>query len=114
MGTVSSLRGCGYVLPSYKDRRTRGRAFDAALNDGRRVPLNGTEAPFGLVLHRTLGEGVKGWTISEPRTGYRVAGGDTRQMALDALAQLVAFEGGDAAFRSVLERAVTAILDTAA
>lgn len=113
MGTVSSLRGGNYVLPSYKDRRSRGRAFDAVLNDGRRVRLNGAGAPFGLVLHRTLGEGDKGWSISEPRTGYRLARGDTRQKALDALAQMVAFEGGEIAFQTALERAISTALGTA-
>lgn len=113
MGSVSSLRGGRYVLPAFKDRRGPSLRFDAALKDGARVSVEGYGAPLGLVLHRSLGDRAKGWTISEPRTGSRVVGGHTRQGALDALAQRVAFEGGEIAFEAALKIAISVSLEAA-
>ena len=110
MGSVYSLRGGGYVLPSYKDRGGHGVRFEATLKAGTRVPVSGFEAPLGLVLHRALGYSARGWTISEPSSGCRVAAGRTRQEALDALAQLVAYEGGEVPFRASLKSAVSVLL----
>lgn len=111
-GSVSSLKGGPYVLPFFKDRRSPRLRIDAALNVGGRVSVEGFEAPLGLVLHRSLGDRSKGWSISEPRTGSRVARGHTRQGALDALAQRVAFEGGEIAFKAAIESAISMALST--
>lgn len=111
-GSVSSLKGGPYVLPFFKDRRSPRLRIDAALNAGGRVSVEGYGAPFGLVLHRSLGDRSKGWSISEPRTGCRIARGHTRQGALDALAQRVAFEGGEIAFNVALESAISVALNT--
>ena len=119
MGNVYSITGKAYVLPSLQDRRTASVGFDIALTSGARRATVGFTAPFGLVLHRAAADESTSrrpspladvWSISEPRTGCRVAGGGTRQQALDALAERVAYEGGPEAFESALQAAVAAVL----
>ncbi len=119
MGNVYSITGKPYVLPSLKDRRTASVRFEIALATGGRRATVGFTAAFGLVLHRspaaeaasrrrsTLAEV---WTISEPRTGCRIVGGRTRQQALDALAERVAYEGGPEIFETAVQAAVAAML----
>ncbi|NNM65030.1 MAG: hypothetical protein HKL99_10530 [Burkholderiales bacterium] len=118
MGDVVSIRGSAYVEPRFKYRRGRRVEFEACLATGRRRKVIGTEAPFGLVLHRTLVPDAastewfglaKTWTISEPQTGCRVAEGVTRQAALDALAARVAYSGGEAAFTYALAQALASL-----
>jgi hypothetical protein len=119
MGDVYSITGKPYVLPSLKDRRTASVRFDIALAAGGRRATVGFTAAFGLVLHRSpAAECASGrrspladvWTISEPRTGCRIIGGRTRQQALDALAERVAYEGGPALFELAVQAAVAALL----
>lgn len=104
---VTSLLGFPYVLPHYPDKRGPTVTFMAliAAEEGKaRVEVTGTRVVFDLVLHRQIvGDSAfarrhAAWAISEPTTGCRVSTGGTRQEALDALAERVAFLGGEAAF----------------
>lgn len=119
---VSSLLGMPYVLPVYLDRRGAFTTFRVTLvtkEDGSIVEgtdVTGTKVAFGLVLHRradlvNAGRALSSsaWVISEPTTGCRVAFGHSRQDALDSLAGLVAFRGGEDAFSNALDVARAAI-----
>ena len=119
---VISLLGMPYVLPVYLDRRGAVTTFRVTLvtkQDGSIVEgtdVVGTKVAFGLVLHRrvdlaNVGHALSSsaWIISEPTTGCRVVFGRTRQDALDSLAGLVAFRGGEDAFSDALDVARTAI-----
>lgn len=112
---VTSLLGFPYVLPHYPDKRGPAVTFMAliAVQDGTaRVEVTGTRVVFGLVLHRQIeGDGAffrrhAAWVISEPISGCRVATGGTRQEALDALAERVAFLGGEAAFEQAMKHGI--------
>lgn len=115
MGTVTSILGCAYILPVFRDRRAATQ-FRAARADGRRPIVFGFRAPLDLVLHRTLDlhmltspflRRVRAWTISERQTGCAVAYGATRQQALDSLAEYIAYAGGEDAFQEIVLRAAT-------
>lgn len=108
---VTSLLGFPYVLPNYPDKRGPAVTFMAliAADEGAaRVEVTGTRVVFDLVLHRQImGDSPfarrhASWVISEPTTGCRVSTGGTRQEALDALAERVAFLGGEAAFEQAM------------
>lgn len=116
MGTVTSILGRPYHPPCYHDRRGRLVTVTLSLVDetGRHesAVVTGQQTVLGLVLHRPCclyGDKVepkRGWSISEPTTGRLVARGRTRQDAVDAVAALVAFCGGEEAFRSVLDESI--------
>lgn len=94
-----------------RDNRGAGVAFQASIRGESVVEVRGTRTVFGLVLHRIIIPagaklGWRKWTISEPVTGCAIASGCTRQDALDDLALRVAYFGGEAAFRTMLETAV--------
>ncbi len=112
---VTSLLGFPYVLPHYPDKRGPAATFRALIDQGGGpvlVDVTGTRVVFGLILHRqVLGHGTfvrrhAAWVISEPTTGRRVATGCSRQDALDALAERVAFLGGEVAFLVALEHGI--------
>lgn len=115
MSNVVSILGHPFTLPVIVDRRGRKVAFRARMADGSCVPTEGDEAPYGLVLHRTIicmdANGVlkrpfHRWTISEPTTGTRVAAGVTRADALHNLAERVAHHGNEKGFTSLLAQCV--------
>lgn len=111
---VTSLLGHPYVLPNYLDKRGPAVTFIALIAaeaGAARVEVTGTRVVFGLVLHRqVLGDRPFArrhtWVISEPTTGCRVSTGGTRQEALDALAERVAFLGGEAAFEQAMAHGI--------
>lgn len=111
---VTSLLGFPYVLPNYPDKRGPAVTFMAliaAASGAARVEVTGTRVVFGLVLHRQImGDSPfarrHAWVISEPTTGCRVSTGGTRQEALDALAERVAFLGGEAAFEQAMAHGI--------
>lgn len=117
-GSVFSMLGMPYVLPSYPDKRGPIVTFNAALSQqaGDKcevAEVTGTKVQFGLVLHRPVGMSQDqrprqsvAWIISEPTTGLRVVWGCTRQDALDVLAERVAFYGGEPAFLKALEQGI--------
>jgi hypothetical protein len=112
---VISILGARFVLPHYRDHRGPPATFRAMLIDDGSILVSGTGTVFGLVLHRSVESPVTvsqiyrraTWTISEPTTGCRVATGWTRQQALDALAERVAYLGGEDAFRVQLDIAIS-------
>lgn len=115
VSNVVSILGHPFTLPVIVDRRGRKVAFRARMADGSCVPTEGDEAPYGLVLHRTIicmdANGVlkrpfHRWTISEPTTGTRVAAGVTRADALHNLAERVAHHGNEKGFTSLLAQCV--------
>lgn len=115
---VMTLGGVPYVLPRYPDKRGTSVSIKVKLKNIGSVSedvvlITGYKVVFDLVLHRTaVLSGVTTlrtyaqWTISEPLTGCRVVSGSTRQHAMDALAELVAFYGGEAVFNDRLSTAV--------
>jgi len=117
---VVSILGGAYERPFFKDkRRSTLVEFKAQMNDGSVRLTSGSPAPLGLVLHRSHvsgawdraaspGAAMRRWTVSEPQSGGAVAHGPTRQAALDALAERVAYLGGVEAFRRELAAAMAA------
>lgn len=112
---VTSILGMPFVLPHYPDRRGPAVTFMAQLTvkeGSSSVEVTGSRVAFGLLLHRQIARESAfvrrhaAWIISEPTTGCRVAMGSTRQDALDALAERVAYFGGEAAFVQVMERGI--------
>lgn len=119
VSNVISILGHPYAPPVLLDRRGRKVVFQARMADGSCVSAEGDEAPYGLVLHRTITcMDAKGaprrpfykWTVSEPTTGARVAAGVTRAAALQALAERVAHHGDEKAFTEVLADCVRQVL----
>lgn len=112
---VTSILGMPFVLPHYPDKRSPTVTFMAQLTVGdgtTSVEVSGSRVAFGLVLHRQIARESAfvrrhaAWVISEPTTGCRVATGSTRQEALDALAEHVAYFGGEAAFVQAMDRGI--------
>jgi len=113
---ITSILGMAYVLPEYIVKRGPKVTFDAFVFAGGKdhsFTVTGNKVVFDLVMHRRIrfedslslsryGE----WVISEPITGCRVSYGRTRQDALDALAERVAYCGGEAKFRKQLDNAI--------
>lgn len=119
VSNVISILGHPYAPPVLADRRGRKVAFQARMADGSCVPAEGDEAPYGLVLHRTIAcmdangaprRPFYRWTVSEPKTGARVAAGVTRAAALQALAERVALHGDEKAFTAVLADCIRHVL----
>lgn len=110
-GKVTSILGMPYVLPHYADKRDPAVTFVAQLTPAR-VEVTGSRVAFGLVLHRQIAHECAfirrhaAWVISEPTTRCRVATGSTRQEALEALAEHVAYFGGESAFVQAIERGI--------
>jgi len=112
---VTSILGMPFVLPHYPDKRGPAVTFVAQLTGNQgpaSVEVTGSRVAFGLVLHRQITRESAfirrhaAWVISEPTTGCLVATGSTRQEALDALAEHVAYFGGEAAFVQAMERGI--------
>ncbi len=100
---VHSILGCEFDRPVYRDRRGRRRSFRTLLRDGTWSIVGGVEVQLGLVLHRSLGKpgpmtGHLAWTVSDPVSGRSVVKGNTRQGALDELANMVGYCGGEKGF----------------
>ncbi|MBK6616086.1 hypothetical protein [Ottowia sp.] len=115
MSKVVSILGMPYVLPPLVDRRGKVVSFRARLANGGEVLVSGTATVYGLVLHRvvqTTGERQKAtwcrWVVSEPKSGCRVGAGQSRQAAIDSVAGMVAYLGGEDAFKLSLDEAVAA------
>lgn len=116
MGTVTSILNVPYILPRFQDRRGKKVVLSVPIRNrtGAKciVDLEGQETVLGLILHRTPnGEqrsisSLRKWTISEPVTGLRITFGRTRQDAIDGIAQLVAFYGGEQEFKEILAHSV--------
>lgn len=114
-GNVTSILGMPFVLPHYPDKRGPAITFMAQLTvdaEAASVEVTGSRVAFGLILHRQIARESAfisrqaAWVISEPTTGCRVATGSTRQEALDALAECVAYFGGEASFTQAMERGI--------
>lgn len=124
MSQVTSILGMPYNLPLYSDKRKPKATFRAAVfhggsedNDREFIEITGTRVAFGLVLHRQVPAAQDRaiarpviWAISEPATGCRIVSGWTRQVALDTLAERVAFLGGEEAFRQAVEAGIRNVL----
>lgn len=122
LNKLTSILGMPYVLPEYIDKRSPKVTFDAfifAEGKDQLLEVTGNKVVFDLVLHRRIRFddsptfiGYGEWVISEPTTGCRVSYGSTRQDALDALAERVAYCGGEANFRKQLENAINNTLES--
>ena len=82
------------------------------------VTVLGEPAPYGLVVHprvqrrhgKTLPDFYTDWTISEPTTGFKVAGGRSRDEALTNLAIKVEVMGGPERFQASVRAGIEEVM----